>query len=77
MEFLLIFFTTTVNQIATSSKNFKNFKKLQNFIVTYQKQNLKQDIRTVKNPSTTKSTKMTRNYRMNSGKLKLQKKSQS
>ena len=33
--------------------------------------------RTIKNPSTTKSTKMTRNYRMNSGKLKLQKKSQS
>ena len=53
----------------------KTFK--QKFITAYQKQNLKQDIRTIKNPSTTKSTKMTRNYRMNSGKLKLQKKSQS
>ena len=53
----------------------KTFK--QKFIMEYQKQNLKQDIRTIKNPSTTKSTKMTHNYRMNSGKLKLQKKSQS
>ena len=47
------------------------------FIMAYQKLNLKQDTRTIKSPSTTKSTKMTRNYRMNSGKLKLQKKSQS
>ena len=31
MEFLSIFFTTTVNQILTSSKNFKIFKKLQRF----------------------------------------------
>ena len=35
----------------------KTFK--QKFIMAYQKQNLKQDIRTIKNPSTTKSTKMT------------------
>ena len=35
------------------------------------------DFRTIKNPSTTKSTKMTHKYRMNSGTLKLQKKSQS
>ena len=28
MEFLSTCFTTTVNQIATSTKNFKNFKKL-------------------------------------------------
>ena len=45
--------------------------------MAYQKQNVKEDIRTIKNPSTKKSTKMTRNYRMNSGKLKLQKKSKS
>ena len=44
---------------------------------TSEQKKLKQDIRTIKNPSTTKSTKMTRNYQMNSGKLKLQKKSQS
>ena len=31
----------------------------------------------IKNPPTTNSTKMTRNYRMNHGKLKLQKNSQS
>ena len=37
----------------------------------------KTSIGTIKNSSTTKSTKMTRDYRMNSGKLKLQKKSQS
>ena len=49
----------------------------QKFITAYQKQNLKQDIRTMKNSSTAKSTKMTRNYRLNSGQLKLQKKSQS
>ena len=30
--------------------------------MAYQKQNLKQDIRTIKNLSTTKSTKMTHNY---------------
>ena len=53
----------------------KTFK--QKFITAYQKQNLKQDIRTIKNPSTTKNTNMRRNYRTNSGKLKLQKKSQS
>ena len=34
-------------------------------------------IQTIKNPSTPKSTKMTPNYWMNSGKWKLQKKSQS
>ena len=45
----------------------KTFK--QKFITTYQKQNLKQDFRTLKNPSATKSTKMTHNYRMNSGTL--------
>ena len=32
MEFLSICFITTVNQIATSSKNFKNFKKLHLYI---------------------------------------------
>ena len=53
----------------------KTFKR--KFTMAYQKLNLKQDIRTIKSPSTTKSTKMTRNYRMNSGKSKLQKKSQS
>ena len=46
------------------------------FITEYQKQNLKQDIRTIKTPSTTKSTKIERNFRMNSGKSKLQKTSQ-
>ena len=35
----------------------KTFKR--KFITAYQKQNLKQDFRTIKNPSTTKSTKMT------------------
>ena len=50
---------------------------LRKFTMAYQKLNLKQDIRTIKSPSTTKSTKMTRNYRMNSRKSKLQKKSQS
>ena len=49
----------------------------QKSITAYQKQNLKQYIQTIKSPSTTKSTKMTLNCRMNSGKLKLQKKSQS
>ena len=44
--------------------------------MAYQKQDLKLVIRTMKNPSTTKSTKMTRNYRANFEKLKLQKKSQ-
>ena len=55
-----------------SSKDFKL-----KIITVYHKQNLKQDIRTKKNPLTTKSKKKTRNYRVNSGKLKLQKKSQS
>ena len=49
----------------------------QKSITVYQKQNLKQDIRTIKSPSTKKSTKMTSNCQMNSGKLKLQKKNQS
>ena len=53
----------------------KTFKR--KFTMAYQKINLRQDIRTQKSPSTTKSTKMKRNYRMNSGKLKLQKKNQS
>ena len=53
----------------------KTFKRI--FITVYQKQNSKQDIRIIKDPSTTKSTKVTRNYRPNSGKSKLQKKSQS
>ena len=47
------------------------------FITAYQKLNLKQDIRTMKNHSTSKSTKITGNNGMNSGKLKLQKKTQS
>ena len=41
--------------------------------MAYQKQNLKQDIRIKKNPSTTKSTKMTRSYRMKSGNIKASK----
>ena len=51
-----------------SAKTFK-----QKFIMEYQKQNFKQDIRTIRNPSITKR-QMTRNYRMNFAKLKLQKK---
>ena len=35
-----------------------------NFITAYKKRNSKQDFRTIKNPSTTKTTKMARNYRM-------------
>ena len=35
-----------------------------NFITAYKKRNSKQAFRTIKNPSTTKTTKMTRNYRM-------------
>ena len=35
-----------------------------NFITAYKKRNSKQDFRTIKNPSTTKTTKMIRNYRM-------------
>ena len=46
-------------------------------IMTYQKQNFKKDIRTIKNLSLVKSTEMTRKYQTNTGKLKLQKKSQS
>ena len=53
----------------------KTFKR--KFVTAYQNQKLKQDFRTIKNPSTTKSRKLTHNYRMNSGTLKLQKKSQS
>ena len=48
----------------------------QKFITAYQKQNLKQDIQTIKNFSTTKNTEIKRNCQMNSGKLKPQKKSQ-
>ena len=66
------FSENTLYQADISSENFQK-----QFITAYQKQNLKQDNRTIKNPSTTKSTKVTRNYRINSGKLKLQKKSQS
>ena len=61
----------TLDQADISSENFP-----QKFITAYKKQNLKQDFRTIKSPSTTKSTKITHNYRMNSGKLELQKKSQ-
>ena len=53
----------------------KTFKR--KFITTYLNQNLRQDIGIITSPSTTKNTKMTRNYRVISGKLKLQKKSQS
>ena len=42
------------------------------FITEHQKQKLKLDIRSINNPLTTKNAKMTLNYRMNSGKLKLQ-----
>ena len=53
----------------------KTFKR--KLITAYQKKNLKQHFRIIKNPSTTKSAKMTHNYQMNSGTLNLQKKSQS
>ena len=62
----------TLYQAEISSENFQT-----KIYTTYQKQNLKQDFRSIKNPSITKSIKMTHNYRMNSGTLKLQKKSQS
>ena len=57
-------------QADISSKNFKV-----KIIRAYHKENLEQDIRTIKNSSTTNSTKKAHDYRMNSGKLKLQKKS--
>ena len=60
----------TLYRTDISSENFQTK-------ICYRKQNSKTNIRTIKNPSTTKSTKMTRNYEMNSGKLKLQKNSQS
>ena len=51
----------TLYQADISSKNFQ-----MKIFTTYQTQNLKQDIRTIKNPSTTKRAKMTRSHRMNS-----------
>ena len=51
----------TLYQVDISSKNFQ-----MKIFTTYQTQNLKQDIWTIKNPSATKSTKMTRSHRMNS-----------
>lgn len=44
--------------------------------MSYQKQSLKQVIQAIKYPSTTKGTKMIRNYGMNSEKLKFQEKNQ-
>ena len=40
-------------------------------IMTYQEQNSKQSIETVKYPSNTKNAKVRGNYQVNSGKLKL------
>ena len=62
----------TLYQADISSQNFQT-----KIYYDISETKLKQGIRIIKSPSTTKSTKMTRNYRMNSGKLKLQKKSQS
>ena len=50
------------NQAHISSENFQR-----KIYYGIQKQNLKQDIQTIKNPSTTKSKKKTRNYQLNSG----------